>query len=119
VVESAHPFAEADLAPVRVALDDMAGTTRDGDRLGTAEAHRRFHVALVALGGNRQLVRVQESILVRLQLYMALNLHREAEAADRDEGLRRHERLFAAVTSSDRAAALAALAAHGARSYLD
>ncbi len=119
VVESVLPATQKiDLAGMRAALDEMAEATRGADRLRMAEAHRRFHVAMVALGGNRQLVQVQESVLVKLQLYMALNLHREAAAAHRDDGLRRHERLYRAIADDDRAATLAELATHGARSYL-
>lgn len=119
VVATALPVRrEADLAGMRAALDEMAEATRDGDRLRIAEAHRRFHLALVALGGNRQLVQVQESVLVKLQLYMALNLSREAASAHEDGGLRRHERLFEAVAAGDPHAVLAELASHGALTYL-
>jgi DNA-binding GntR family transcriptional regulator len=118
VVATALPVREADLAGMRAALDEMAEATRDGDRPRIAEAHRRFHLALVALGGNRQLVQVQESVLVKLQLYMALNLSREAAAALEDGGLRRHERLFEVVAAGDPHAVLAELASHGALTYL-
>jgi DNA-binding GntR family transcriptional regulator len=119
VVQTALPVRrEADLAGMRAALDEMAEATRGGDRLRIAEAHRRFHLALVALSGNRQLVDVQELVLVKLQLYMALNLSREATAAHGDDGLRRHEHLFAAVAEGDPKTVLAELESHGARTYL-
>ena len=111
--------ADADLTGLRAALEVMRVADTSGDRLQVAEAHRRFHVALVALGGNRQLTRVYESILERLQLYMAVNLRREAERAEPHDGVHRHQRLFEAVLHGDRPAVLAALTAHGARSYLD
>lgn len=109
---------DADLAGLRLALDRMRQATDVGDRLAVAEAHRAFHVALVALAGNRQLSAVYESILVKLQLYMAINLRREAETTAPLDGVHRHERLLAAVVAGDPAAVLAELGRHGARSYL-
>jgi DNA-binding GntR family transcriptional regulator len=117
-----HAVAEAlpaeDLSRVSLAVAAMRDSARRGDRLDVANAHREFHVAVVALAGNRQLTAVYESVLVKIQLYMAINLRREAELARPDDGVRRHERLFAAVTSGDIPAVLAELSAHGARSYL-
>jgi DNA-binding GntR family transcriptional regulator len=73
---------------------------------------------VVALGGNRQLSALYESVLVRIQLYMAVNLRREAEVADASDGVARHERLLAAVADRDPATILSALGGHGARAYL-
>jgi DNA-binding GntR family transcriptional regulator len=101
----------SDLTALRAALDDM----RSGDQLAVANAHRRFHTEVVALSGNRQLTSVYESVLVRIQLYMAVNLRREAEVADPADGVHRHERLLAAI---ERGAVIAELAHHGARAYL-
>ncbi|MEG3633850.1 GntR family transcriptional regulator [Micromonospora palythoicola] len=118
-VRSAIPVRrDTDLAGLRAALDQMRGATRDGDRLAVAESHRAFHVALVALAGNRQLSAVYDSILVKLQLYMAINLRREAEVAQPQDGVHRHERLFEAVAAGDPELVLAVLSEHGARSYL-
>lgn len=107
-----------DLSALRGSLAEMRRATKLDDRLAVAEAHRGFHVALVALAGNRQLSAVYESVLVKLQLYMAINLRREAEVAAPRDGVHRHERLFEAVAAGDPAAVLAELGAHGARSYL-
>ncbi|WBB46950.1 GntR family transcriptional regulator [Verrucosispora sp. WMMA2044] len=118
-VRSAIPVRrDSDLAGLRAALDQMREATRDGDRLAVAESHRAFHVALVALAGNRQLSTVYDSILVKLQLYMAINLRREAEVAQPQDGVHRHERLFEAVAAGDPELVLAVLSEHGARSYL-
>lgn len=118
-VEAALPVRRAgELAGLRDALEAMRGANAAGDRLRVAEAHRAFHVALVALAGNRQLSAVYDSILMKLQLYMAINLRREAEVAQPSDGVHRHERLFEAVVAGDAEAVLVALAAHGARSYL-
>ncbi|MGV9214074.1 GntR family transcriptional regulator [Micromonospora sp. RB23] len=110
---------ESDLAGLRGTLDAMREATRVGDRMRVAEAHRAFHVALVGLAGNRQLSAVYGSILVKLQLYMAINLRREAEMAQPLDGVHRHERLFEAVAGGDPEEVLAVLSGHGARSYLD
>ncbi|GIJ80849.1 DNA-binding transcriptional regulator, GntR family [Micromonospora phaseoli] len=118
-VRSAIPVQrEGDLAGLRATLDQMREATRAGDRLAVAESHRAFHVALVALAGNRQLSAVYDSILVKLQLYMAINLRREAEVAQPLDGVHRHERLFEAVTAGDPETVLTVLSDHGARSYL-
>ena len=108
----------ADLSGLETALELMRKATEAGDRLAVADAHRRFHVEVVTLGGNRQLCALYESVLVRLQLYMAVNLRREAEVAEPSDGVHRHERLLAAVSRGDATAIMAALNAHGARTYL-
>jgi DNA-binding GntR family transcriptional regulator len=103
---------------LRAALEVMRKATEADDRLELANAHRRFHVEVVRLGGNRQLAVLYESVLVRIQLFMAVNMRREAESARASEGVHRHERLFAAVERGDRAAILTELNGHGARTYL-
>jgi DNA-binding GntR family transcriptional regulator len=110
--------AGADLTALRAALETMRQATEADDRLELANAHRRFHVEVVRLGGNLQLAALYESILVRIQLYMAVNMRREAEVARASDGVRRHERLFAAVSSGDTGQIVAALGGHGARTYL-
>jgi DNA-binding GntR family transcriptional regulator len=121
VVRSAPPAAVvAAHTGMRAALDTMATAAAAGDRLALADAHRGFHVALATSGGNRQLSLVYEQVLTKIQLYMALNLRREAEStADPLDGVRRHDRLLAAVKRGRPEAILTALAGHGARSYLD
>jgi len=117
-----HAVAEAlpaaDLSRVSLAVAAMRDSAERGDRLDVANAHREFHVAVVALAGNRQLTAVYESVLIKIQLYMAINLRREAELARPDDGVRRHERLFTAVETGNVASVLAELTTHGARSYL-
>jgi DNA-binding GntR family transcriptional regulator len=108
-----------DLSRITAAMETMRVCATRGDRLDVANAHREFHVAVVALAGNRQLTAVYESVLVKIQLYMAINLRREAEAARPLDGVHRHERLFSAVRGGGVDAVLAELNAHGARSYLD
>ena len=65
----------------------MARRPRRGDRLAVADAHRASTSRVVALAGNRQLTALYESVLVQLQLYMAVNLRREAEVAHAPDGV--------------------------------
>jgi DNA-binding GntR family transcriptional regulator len=116
---TALPAAEPGrLTGLAAELEAMRAADRLGDRFAMAEAHRRFHIALVALAGNRQLSWVHESVLVKTQLYMAINLRREAATGHTTDGVHRHERLCDAVASSERETVLVELAAHGARQYL-
>jgi DNA-binding GntR family transcriptional regulator len=110
--------ADPDLTALRAVIDVMRKATEADDRLELANAHRRFHAEVVALGGNRQLVAMYESVLVRIQLYMAVNMRREAEVARAEDGVHRHERLLAAVEAGDPDGIFKALNAHGARTYL-
>lgn len=118
-IETALPVRDTDLVGLRVTLDRMRQASAIGDRLALAEAHRAFHVALVALADNQQLVAVYESVLVKLQLYMAINLDRHAEATAPLDGVHRHERLLTAVAAGDPAVVLAELARHGSLSDAD
>jgi DNA-binding GntR family transcriptional regulator len=118
-VESALPLRDdSALDGLRQAITRMRAAAHVGDLLEVANAHRRFHVSVVALAGNHQLTAIYESILVKLQLYMAINLRREAELTRPDDGVHRHEKLLAAVADGDPARVLSALAGHGARSFL-
>jgi DNA-binding GntR family transcriptional regulator len=47
-----------DLGPVRAALEAIRDAATRGDRSEVSDAHRRFHVAVVGLAGNRQLTQV-------------------------------------------------------------
>ena len=114
----ALPLADRDLDGVRTQLDVMRGAARTGDAFARAEAHRSFHAEVVALAGHRQLALAYAPILVKLQLHMAVNLRREAEARDPMDGVQRHETLLTALASDDPDVALEALARHGARAFL-
>lgn len=107
-----------DLAPLAGALDDMVAAAEAEDLFTESEAHRRFHLALVALAGHRQLLLVYEPVILKLQLYMATNLRREAEQRAPSEGVSRHRRLYEAIASGDPAVAVKALSQHGARTYI-
>ncbi|MEU1204529.1 GntR family transcriptional regulator [Nocardia sp. NPDC005825] len=120
-IDSAFPLAtEGDpLCRVRAALEEMRAADAAGDAFERDNAHRRFHAAIVALAGNRQLELAYEPILVKLQLPMARNLRAEARLAQRHNGVRRHEELLTALESGDAATARDALLRHGERAYLD
>ncbi|MBY4213718.1 GntR family transcriptional regulator [Rhodococcus fascians] len=105
-------------APVRAALDEMREADVRGDTLGKDDAHRRFHEAIVALAGSRQLNLAYAPILLKLQLPMARNLREEARVANPVDGIRRHEWLLEAIESNDVGVALAALKQHGELTYL-
>lgn len=116
--------------PVRLAvleratqrIERAAGLDEHADHahaaIDRAEAHREFHLALVALAGHRHLLRVYEPVIMQLQLYMAANMRREAEQRSPAEGAHRHRHLYEAMASGDAEAVLTALASHGARTYL-
>jgi DNA-binding GntR family transcriptional regulator len=116
---------------VQLAARVQDGSGRDGllaameamraaqdDPLRMAHAHNRYHAAVVALAGRRQLSLAFEPVLTKLQQYMAVNMRREAQVANPRDGVRRHERLLEALLSGDPAVMLAGLAEHGDRSYL-
>ena len=117
-VRLALPVAAEALAGVRRELESMREAAGSGDDFRRAEAHRRFHAEVVALAGQRQLALAYAPVLVRLQLHMAANLHREAESVAPTEGVHRHEVLLAALEAGEVEAALKALAEHGARAFL-
>jgi DNA-binding GntR family transcriptional regulator len=104
---------------LRRELAAMRDAAAAGRALERADAHRRFHVEVVALAGQRQLLLAYEPILVRLQLHMAMNLRREEEVVESAaDGIRRHTTLLEALEQGDPATVLTVLAAHGAQTYL-
>ncbi len=106
-----------DLRGAETALADLRDAALRGDRLAANNAHRAFHLALVAAAGNQQLLATYEGILAKLQLYMAANLRREADTASPDEGVHRHERLLEAVRSGNAKRIESELEHHGARRF--
>jgi DNA-binding GntR family transcriptional regulator len=55
---------------------------------------------------------------LKIQLYMAVNLRREAERGEKLGGVHRHERLLDAMRAGDPEVVIEALATHGATAYL-
>ena len=117
-VSRALPVTDADLGPMRDELAAMRRAAVRGETLELADAHRRFHIALVALSGQSQLILAYEPILLKLQMHMALNLRRETERRSPLDGVRRHAVLLDAVATNDAETVLAALSAHGTHAYL-
>jgi DNA-binding GntR family transcriptional regulator len=113
-----RPAAPAGLAVLDAAVDQMDTAARLGDAPAREAAHRAFHSGLVALAGHRHLSGTYEPVILKLQLYMATNMRREADEHPPGSGPARHRRLYAAVAGGDLDVVLAELAAHGARAYL-
>ena len=105
------------LEPLREAVAEMRATTASGEHAAYVQANRKFHLGLIRLGGNGRLTMTYEILMNQMQLLMSINLSRES-AADREVGVRRHEELLAAIESGELTRALAALAAHGERRFL-
>lgn len=103
---------------LRGAVEEMQRAAVEGDALQKAAAHRAFHLALVALAGHHHLMRAYEPVLLRLQLYMATNMRREAEDRSALDGPKRHRKLLDAVESGDVERVLVELGHHGSRTYL-
>ena len=108
---------QLDLTQAESALADLRAAAQRGDRLAANNAHRAFHLALVAAAGNQQLLATYEGILAKLQLYMAANLRREADSSSPREGVHRHEHLLDAVRSGDGQRIASELEHHGARRF--
>lgn len=117
-LQPGRPLDPAALARLTTAVDDIERAITAGGPLAQASAHREFHLALVALAGHQHLLRAYEPVLLQLELYMATNMRREAQARSPVEGARRHRRLCDAVVSGDTERVLAELERHGARAYL-
>jgi DNA-binding GntR family transcriptional regulator len=108
---------QLDPAPLEAALATLRTAAEQGDRLAASNAHRAFHLALVALADSRQLLVAYEPLILKLQLYMAANLRREADTSSPVEGVRRHQRLYDAVLSGDQVRIDKELERHGSRQY--
>lgn len=106
------------LAGLTAAWNAMAAAAVEGDAFRENEAHCRFHIEIVGLAGRRQLSMAFEPVIFKLQLYMAANLRLEAQHRDAAEGVQRHRRLLDAIATGDPGTVLAALAGHGARTYI-
>ena len=112
-----RPREELALLSLTSALDELDAAARTDNRLAASSAHRSFHLAAVALADSRQLLLTYEPVIVKLQLYMAANLRREADTTSPAEGVRRHRRLFDALVSGDVARIDHELERHGSRRY--
>ena len=116
-IVSARQPGELDASGLETALDRLDRAAKNDDRLAASDAHRAFHLAAVALADSRQLLLTYEPVIVKLQLYMAANLRREADTNSPVEGVRRHRRLYEALLSGDTARIDAELKRHDSRRY--
>src|SRR5690349_13178598 len=69
------------------AWKEMAAAAAEGDAFRENEAHRQFHIEVVALAGRRHLLMAFEPVILKLQLHMAANLRREAEHRAPSQGV--------------------------------
>ena len=76
----------AGLEAMAAAVTTMERATARGRRPRPGAAHRAFHLALVAMSGHRHLLDVYEPVILKLQLYMATNMRREATGASLRKG---------------------------------
>ncbi|MGK2875834.1 MAG: GntR family transcriptional regulator [Nocardioides sp.] len=113
----AQPANTLDFTELEKTMDILTTAAESGDRLEASRAHRAFHQAVIAIPGNRQLQLTYEPVIVKLQLYMAANLRREADTASPQEGARRHRELFEAIISGDPGDIAHRLEQHGSRRY--
>jgi DNA-binding GntR family transcriptional regulator len=111
------PFRSLD--QVELAMKEMWAASDAVDPAGIVLSNRAFHEALVDLAGHRRLSQTYRTLMDQMQLCMSRNLRTEAEkAGDLAEGCRRHERLLESLRTGDREQILAAMEAHGERTYL-
>jgi DNA-binding GntR family transcriptional regulator len=106
------------LTDVSSAWELMDEAARNGDAFAENNAHQAFHVAVVALAGQRHLLLAYEPVILKLQMLMAANLRLEAEQREALEGVERHRRLLDALATGDLATVHRALDGHGARTYI-
>jgi DNA-binding GntR family transcriptional regulator len=112
------PADEDLLEPMRTAIVAMRRASEESDHPGFVAANREFHLALVALARNTRLYSTYLSLMNQMQMFMSINLAREAEQ-DTEVGVRRHEALLKAIESGDLEQALVALDQHGESRFLE
>ena len=109
---------ETRLERCRAALAQMESSARAHDRAALVGHGYAFHASIVALAGQRRLSALYDSLQQQLLLCMSRNLYaRERYHEDLDEHARRHRQLLELIEAGDPAPVLAALDAHGERSF--
>lgn len=108
------------LQPLRDALDAMTTAAESGDPEKLLQANWEFHLTLCGLPRHHRLLQAYESLMLQLQLCMALNLKFRKELyGDPAETVTRHRRLVELIEAGDRSAVLAELQHHGDRSFMN
>jgi DNA-binding GntR family transcriptional regulator len=120
-VELALPIRDPDrLAPLWTVVEDMDQAAKGGRTSDLPLLNLRFHQALARLAGNGRLAHAYDELAAQLQMCMAINLRfRERLLGDPKESVERHAHLAHLLEAGDVSAVLAALDAHGDRSFLD
>jgi DNA-binding GntR family transcriptional regulator len=108
------------LQPLHDALARISKTAAAGDREGLLGANIDFHRALCGLAGHKRLLRIYDSLILQLRMYMAINLRaREELYGDPQDAVRRHKRLLDLIEAGDPEAVKAEIEVHGDRSFMD
>lgn len=103
---------------VRQALERMEATALAGDEeLSLVERGVEFHTAVIGLSGHGRLEAAYRQLQLQLMLCMAMNRRARATEALVEDAAR-HRTLFETIASGDPGEVLAALEAHGDRSFL-
>jgi DNA-binding GntR family transcriptional regulator len=90
----------ADLARLRPMAQRIVDLARDKELIGYIEADRQFHLALLALAGNAQLVQIVAELRARTRL---LGLEPLAESGELATSAAEHLEMLALVEAGDRA----------------
>lgn len=108
------------LDPLREALTEMSRVSETDNPAELTESKLSFHRGIAALPAHRRLLASYDSLAAQLRLCITIKLSRpEQIAGDAAEQVARHERLLSLIEAGDQEGAIAALAEHGRRSFLD
>ena len=120
-MELAVPVRQLDrMMRCRSALEAMADSARREDRAGLVKTAFEFHLALVALAGNRRLEEMYHSLWLQMALCMAANTRfRESRNESLTDNVARHRLLLEIVESGELKDVLVAFEAHGDRAFFE
>ncbi|MFJ6569671.1 GntR family transcriptional regulator [Streptomyces sp. NPDC091292] len=97
------------LEALRPAAEEIVTAARDHDLIGYLEADRRFHLAVLALAGNRHLVTVVDDLRKRSRLYGLTELDLDGRLVD---SAREHVELLDVMLTGDADAAMEVMRRH-------
>ncbi|HEY3684705.1 MAG TPA: GntR family transcriptional regulator [Streptosporangiaceae bacterium] len=106
------------LRPVADALRALERAAEGGDEAAVTAHGFAFHLAVVGLGGHRRLADAYRALALQMQLCMGLNRRARKDREDLAGNAARHRELLRVIEAGDQDATLAALAAHGHRTFL-
>lgn len=119
-VELGVPVSDPErLEACREAIRQMEQAAREHDWGRLVRAGSGFHLTVAALPGHRRLEEAYRNLQHQLRLYMAMNSLTRRRNETIEEHVERHRRLLRPIEAGDREAALAELAVHGDRTYLE